>query len=91
MHRPLGMGDWGWMPTEKRPPRRPRMSFDLPVELIDQIKTTAHAYRMTLGKLAERAFAREIAFLGRRPPKRIKPGLRKGRPLKLPSRRRPEG
>jgi hypothetical protein len=62
------------------------MSFDLSVDMQQQIRTAAHLHRLTLGELAERAFRRELQFLARRPIKRLKPGLRKGRPIKRPSR-----
>lgn len=72
------------MPTGKPP--RSRMSFDLPADLQAAIRAACLLHRLTTGEIAERAFRRELAFLMRRPIKRLKPGLRRGRPIKRPDK-----
>jgi hypothetical protein len=69
------------MPSRK--PDRPRVSFYLPLDLIQRIKGAAHLNRLTMGKLAEAAFEAHLKYLARRPPKRQRKGLRPGRPLKM--------
>ena len=67
----------------RKPPPRPRISFYLPVDLIQEIKGAAHHTRMGLSELAEKALRAHLAYLARRPPKRQRAGLRPGRPLKM--------
>ena len=62
------------------------MTFDLDERIQAQIRAAALRHRLTLGELAVRAFTRELQFLERRPIKRLKKGLRRGRPMRRPSR-----
>lgn len=69
----------------------PRASFDLSDELLAELRAVAHDQRKTLSQIAERALSKEVRYMKKHPPTRLKPGLRKGRPLTRPDRsRKPE-
>ena len=78
-------------PPPVRPPKRVRVSYDIPPELADRVRDVAVGLsgpplRLTLGALAEQALLREVERLeakhneGRRFP-RVSGKLKGGRPI----------
>lgn len=65
------------------------MTFELPADLIAELRSLALAQRKTLNEIGLRALRKQATYMRSHPPKRLKPGLRRGRPPTRPSRRRP--
>lgn len=81
------------MPVTKREPRKRQATFNLPVELIDDLRDAAvhfsgPPHSMTLASIAEEALRRELGRLqrslnrGKPIPKHEQGTLRPGRPIK---------
>jgi hypothetical protein len=74
-------------PTDAKPPRS-KATFDLPPEVIAELRVASVISGETLGALAERALIAELEHLraeysgGKRFPMPSKPKARKGRPPK---------